>query len=136
MGRKVQHRDYGKARAEVATVASERIHILLNLAQEMALKDESLSRRYVALARKISQRTKVKIPREMKKYLCKSCGIALIPGQNTKIRLHARRTGIVITCLSCGYVKRYPVTGKNESRKLHVSMKPYIAQSSAFPKKN
>ena len=45
-------------------------------------------------------------------YLCKGCGIALIPGHNAKIRLRARTTGIVISCLSCGAVKRYPVNAK------------------------
>ena len=136
MGRNAPRRDYGKTRAAVAEIATERIQILLAHAKNVAIKDETLSRRYVSLARKISQRTKVKIPRESKKYLCKECGIAPVPGQNAKVRLHAHRTGIVITCLSCGALKRYPVTPRKALRQERVAMKPYIAQSEHFPKKN
>jgi len=112
MGSKNAKRNYGKTRAAVASVASERFQILLDQAKSMALKNEKLSRRYVGLARKISSRTKVRIPREAKMYLCKGCGLALVPGHNAKIRLHAHTTGIVISCLSCGAVKRYPVNSK------------------------
>src|SRR5260370_11342551 len=112
MGGKSARRNYGKTRAAVASVATERFQILLDQAKKMALTDEKLSRRYVSLARKISSRTKVRIPRESKMYLCKGCGLALVPGHNAKIRLHAHTTGIVISCLSCGAVKRYPVNPK------------------------
>src|SRR5260370_13269547 len=109
MGGKMARGKYGKTRGAVASVATERFQILLNQAKSMALTDERLSRRYVSLARKISSRTKVRIPRESKMYLCKGCGLALVPGHNAKIRLRAHTTGIVISCLSCGAVKRYPV---------------------------
>ena len=112
MGGKSARRNYSKTRAAVASVATERFQILLDQAKSMALTDEKLSRRYVSLARKISSRTKVRIPRESKMYLCKGCGLALVPGHNAKIRLHAHTTGIVISCLSCGAVKRYPVNPK------------------------
>jgi ribonuclease P protein subunit RPR2 len=117
MGNKNTRRDYGKTRAAVASVATERFQILLDQARKMALTDEKLSRRYVSLARKISSRTKVRIPRESKMYLCKGCGLALVPGLNAKIRLHAHTTGIVISCLSCGVVKRYPVSTKIAANK-------------------
>jgi ribonuclease P protein subunit RPR2 len=117
MGSKNTRRNYGKTRAAVASVATERFQILIDQAKTMALKDEKLSRRYVNLARKISSRTKVRIPRESKMYLCKGCGLALVPGQNAKVRLHAHTTGIVISCLSCGAVKRYPVSAKSAAVK-------------------
>ena len=112
MGSKNARRNYGKTRTAVTSVATERFQILLDQANQMARTDEKLSRRYVSLARKISSRTKVRIPRESKMYLCKGCGLALVPGHNAKIRLHAHTTGIVISCLSCGAVKRYPVSAK------------------------
>jgi ribonuclease P protein subunit RPR2 len=117
MGNKNPRRNYGKTRAAVASVATERFQILLDQARKMALTDEKLSRRYVNLARKISSRTKVRIPKESKMYLCKGCGLALVPGLNAKIRLHAHTTGIVISCLSCGAVKRYPVGAKIAANK-------------------
>jgi ribonuclease P protein subunit RPR2 len=117
-------------------VARERIEILISHAKEMADKDKGLSRRYVDLARRISERTKVRIPGELKRYLCKECGIALIPGRNARIRLHARNTGIVITCLECGTMRRFPVTRKTGTKMPHPAMKPYIAQPEPFSKKN
>ena len=135
VGRGDKRRSYGKTRAAVATVAAERIEILIDQAKQMARKDEILSRRYVGLARKISERTKVRIPGEVKKYLCKVCGVALVPGYNAKVRLHARRCGIVITCGSCGAVRRFPVS-KKPARDVPAAMKPYISEASAYPKKN
>src|SRR5206468_1859022 len=99
-------------------------------------KNENLSRRYVDLARRISKRTKTRIPSEVKRYLCKGCGIALVPGHNARVRLHAHNTGIVITCLSCGSVRRYPVNSRISPKKVLRPMKPYIAQTLPFPKKN
>src|SRR3989442_4702633 len=117
MGGKSARRNYSKTRAAVALVATERFQILLDQAKKLASTDVKLSRRYVNLARKISSRTKVRIPRESKMYLCKGCGLALVPGHNAKIRLHAHTTGIVISCLSCGAVKRYPVNARPTANK-------------------
>jgi ribonuclease P protein subunit RPR2 len=136
MGRSSGRRTYGKTRVAVASVARERIEILLGHAREMVEKNEDLSRRYVDLARRISGRTKVRIPGELKRFLCKGCGIALVPGQNARVRLYARNSGIVITCLSCGMVKRYPVTRRERPKKAGIAMKPYIAQPVPFSKKN
>ena len=135
MGRS-SSRAYGRTRATVATIARERIEILVREAKEMALKDPDLSRRYVDLARRISKRTKVRIPGELKRYLCKGCGIALVPGHNATIRLHARNSGIVITCQLCGSVKRYPASKRIASVNGRRAIKPYIAQTFQVPKKN
>ncbi len=136
MGRSTARRNYGRTREAVASVARERIEILVDQAKEMARKNENLSRRYVDLAWRISKRTKTRIPSEVKRYLCKGCGIALVPGHNARVRLYAHNTGVVITCLSCGSVRRYPVNRKSGSKKVLRSMKPYIAQTLPFPKKN
>ena len=136
MGRCTSRRNYGKTREAVASVARERIEILIDQAKEMARKNEDLSRRYVDLAWRISKRTKTRIPSDVKRYLCKGCGIALVPGHNAKVRLHARSSGIVITCLSCGSLRRYPVNIRISPKKVLRPMKPYIAQTSPFPKKN
>ena len=135
MGRGIARRNYGKTRAAVAAIAQERIEILIGHAKDMVQKDEKLSRRYVSLARKISERTKVRIPREMKMYLCKECGIVLVPGRNSRIRLYARNSGLVITCLSCGAVKRYPVAPRPNTIEASPAMKPYMSQAPAYPKK-
>src|SRR6266540_4920232 len=75
LGRRPPRRNYGKTRAAVASVARERIEILVDQARKTVKDNEELSRRYVDLARRISERTKVRIPSELKRYLCKGCGI-------------------------------------------------------------
>jgi len=114
-------RKYSRVRSEIATVARERIEILLGQARDFLDRDPKLARRYVELARKISMRTKVRIPTQDKRFLCKGCGLPLIPGRNARIRIIPGNTRIVITCLSCGRLRRYPYTrnrlknnGKNQ----------------------
>ena len=135
MGRTTGRRDFGRTRAAVSEVARERIDILIQQAQETVEKDEVLSRRYVDLARRISERTKVRVPRETKKYLCKNCGIMMVPGRNARIRLYARTGGVVITCLACGVIRRYPVSPRKRAMARQQLMKPYIAQSEPLSKK-
>src|SRR3989441_10395887 len=108
MGNRPTRRNYGKMRSAVATVARERIDILLRQAEEILPRDVELSKRYVGLAKKISKRTKVRIPREKKHYLCKNCGRPLVPGKNARIRLRPANSRIVISCLGCGAFRRYP----------------------------
>ena len=109
---KPRQRNYGRVRSTIASIAEERIQILLKQARKN-LDDETMSLRYVELAGKISKRTKVRIPPEEKRYLCKGCGLPLIPGKNARVRVVSRNPRIVITCLSCGKLKRYPFTRNN-----------------------
>ncbi len=109
---KSRQRSYGRVRSSVASIARERIDILLREARAN-VGDVEMSRRYVELARKISKRTKVRIPSEEKRYLCKGCGLPLIPGKNARVRVLAGNPRVVITCLSCGTLRRYPFTKRN-----------------------
>ena len=120
MGNRDVRRNYSRVRSTIASVAEERMRILLEHARDAAREDGTLSRRYVGLARKISMRTKVRIPRAEKLYLCKECGIALLPGLNARIRLRPGKSRIAVTCLSCGGVRRYPVLRKRTKRKGHL----------------
>ncbi len=96
----------------VNEIARERIDILLSEARKSLDHDTKLSRRYTELAWKISMRTKVKIPREQKRYICNACGLPLIPGKNARVRILARDSRIVVTCLTCGALRRYPFSKK------------------------
>ncbi len=108
MGNRPTRRNYGKMRSVVTTVARERVDLLLRQAREILPRDVELSKRYVGLAQKISKRTKVRIPREKKHYLCKHCGQPLIPGRNARVRLRPTNSRIIISCLACGAIRRYP----------------------------
>ncbi len=84
----------------------ERIKILLQLAdQRMRENEEDLAKRYVNLALLISKKYNVRIPRDMKYRICKKCKLFIVPGKNARVRL--KKGKVVITCLNCGYKKRY-----------------------------
>src|SRR5947199_10571571 len=108
MGNRPMRRNYGKMRSAVATVARERIEILLRQAEEILPQDVQLSTRYVGLAKKSSKRTKVRIPREKKHYLCKNCGQPLLLGKNGRIRLRTVNSRVIISCLGGRPVRRSP----------------------------
>lgn len=87
-------------------MAEQRIGRLFELAERAYPGRPDLANRYVAIARRISMRHRVGIPQTLKKKFCKECGAFLVPGENSRIRLDGRN--IVITCLECNAVKRYP----------------------------
>ncbi len=86
-------------------IALERIKILINRAMNTKSEDYELARRYIELARKISMKYKVKIPKELRVF-CKKC---LYPYKSDKIRVRIKKSRVIITCLNCGSIKRYPI---------------------------
>ena len=91
-------------RATVTGIAHMRINKLMILSKEMATSgDMEYAIRYVELARRISMRTKTKIPREHR--YCKKCYVPMVPS-TCRVRLGPHR--IVIYCRVCGSMKRIP----------------------------
>ena len=87
-------------------IARERIKILYDMALREAMEgDEALAKRYVELIFKLSRKYNVRIPREMKRHMCKECHTFLIPGKTAQVRL--KKGKVVIKCLRCGEYKRY-----------------------------
>jgi len=87
-------------------IARERISILFDLAKKEIKKHPERSRRYVELARKIGLRYNVRLPKELKRKICKKCNMLLVPGVTCKVRLKENK--IVIYCLACKSIYRYP----------------------------
>ncbi|MCX8176268.1 MAG: hypothetical protein N3E48_03430 [Candidatus Bathyarchaeota archaeon] len=94
---------------KIVEVARERIEILMeNAFKKMMENDEKLAQRYVYLARRISMRSRVKIPRRWKIFICRGCKRLMIPGLNCRVRVQRRRNPhMALTCLMCGHVKRF-----------------------------
>jgi len=104
-------------------IVRERIIRLFQLAEENAEAHPERARRYVELARKLSTKNKVPIPREWKRRFCKNCGAFWIPGKNVIIRTKPRpQPHVEFICLECGARYRYPYlreklkVGKNGKR--------------------
>lgn len=88
-----------KDQHKIKKIAEERIKILFQQAEEVFPSDKSLANRYVTLARKISMKTKTRIPTTLKRKFCKHCYKFLMPGVNSRIRTRAGK--VIISCLEC-----------------------------------
>jgi len=96
-------RSYNK-NPRIQRIAKERIYELFDLAEQ---SDSEYSDKYVNLARKISMRYKVPIPKELKRRFCKHCYRFFVPGVNLRVRVNEK--GVIYTCLSCNKQSRYPI---------------------------
>jgi len=93
-------------------IALQRIHTLFRLAREVIREDPELAQRYVKIARKIAMGTKLRLPREYRRLVCRNCKSFILPGVNCRIRIQSRREPhVVITCLNCGKHSRIPLRG-------------------------
>ncbi|MFQ5951364.1 MAG: ribonuclease P protein component 4 [Candidatus Geothermarchaeales archaeon] len=83
------------------------------LTMESALSEDlraDEAQRRVKLARRLSMKSRVRIPRKLKHFICHGCKGALIPGETATFRIRPRReTHIVVTCLRCGHIYRRPL---------------------------
>lgn len=85
-------------------IARERIEILFNLAQKE--KDKKLRDRYAELILKIAQKVRMKLPRKIKRRICKYCHAFLIPGVNLRVRTWKGK--VIYHCLECKHYMRFP----------------------------
>ncbi|MEF8879438.1 MAG: ribonuclease P [Candidatus Thermoplasmatota archaeon] len=92
-------------------IARQRIHRLFNMAEQAALnKKIDRANRYVEIARKLSMRHLVKIPRKYKRRFCKHCYHYLLPGVTCRIRIHKGK--VVFYCYNCKKFFRIPLNPK------------------------
>jgi len=91
--------------AKVHEIGEERIDKLLTMSLE-AVHDgrDDRARRYVGIARAISGKTRVKMPKERR--YCKNCNLPMVPGKNCTVRLNKHK--VCIRCDVCGEVRRIP----------------------------
>ena len=69
------------------------------------------SDRYVALARKIAMRHRVRIEKDYRRRYCHHCYRYLVPGANMRVRVHPG--WVAVTCLVCRKTTRYRVERSN-----------------------
>ena len=104
----------------VQIIAKERIEKLFKLADDQLHhhKDKIKANRYAHLAKKISMKSNVKIPKKYKRRVCPSCNSYLLPGFNSRVRIRTKRNPHVVqTCLECNHKKRYLIKKRNEDDK-------------------
>ena len=104
----------------VREIAKSRMLYLFQKAHEVFPENKSLANRYVYLARRYSQRAKIKIPFEWKKRICHKCKMFLFPGRNCRVRMHSQEgkgSHVSLTCFECNKTTRYFIKLKNEKKK-------------------
>jgi len=90
------------------TIAKKRINKLFLMAENKALSGNiTLANRYVEIARKISMRYLVPMPREYKRRFCKHCYHYLLPHVNSRVRIH--RGKLITYCHHCKKYTRIPL---------------------------
>lgn len=78
---------------------------------DQAKTNSKFSKRYISLLRKYSTRLKIPLPLEIRRSFCKDCN-SLLAG-NCRVRIKPGKKPIkIITCLSCGQIKRVGLTPK------------------------
>mgnify|MGYP000085342220 CR=1 FL=1 len=99
-------------------LAEQRIIRLLRMADEAYLREPELAMRYGELAKRISLRTNVRIPKEWRWRFCKRCGGFLYPGVNAEVRAKGKRMPhLVIRCGLCGAIRRVPYLREKKARR-------------------
>ena len=103
-----------KDKKEIKKIATKRVIKLFNMAEQRALAgDFALADRYVEVARKISMKNLVSIPKEYKRSFCKHCYSYLLPGSNSRYRVHRKK--LIVFCQNCGKYSRIPLQKKKKS---------------------
>ncbi|MEA2004367.1 MAG: ribonuclease P protein component 4 [archaeon] len=110
-------RPRGKKKTWEVDIANERIQILFAQAEKRFKTDPKLSDRYVEIARDISTKLNVSIPRELKRRFCRNCGAYLVYGANARQRVNSEKQYVILTCLKCGQKKRIPYVNEKKERK-------------------
>ncbi|MFA5125630.1 MAG: hypothetical protein WC462_01345 [archaeon] len=90
-------------------IALERIYRLF----ELAKKNEKYAKRYLTLAKRIGEKCRVSIPKELKEKYCKKCF-------SMKITLKEQKPFLIVKCSECGHEKKFGLkekTSQNEKRK-------------------
>ncbi len=86
-------------------LARERMERLFMLAAAVNVDHPERSDRYVQIARKICTRTRVRMPRPLKRLYCRHCGSFL---NAAALRVRLCEGVLITTCLLCGEQMRRP----------------------------
>jgi ribonuclease P protein subunit RPR2 len=88
-------------------IARERIAVLFGQARQSFHEHPERSNHYVAIARRIAMRQRVRMDREFRRQYCHHCYAFLVPGENVRVRVH--RGNVVVTCMQCNKKTRFRV---------------------------
>ncbi|MFQ5822045.1 MAG: ribonuclease P protein component 4 [Candidatus Heimdallarchaeota archaeon] len=116
MRTKKKSRKRRPTRKIIRTIARERIMQLYNLLDGVVAGQPELMQRYADLARKLTMKSRTRLPRAWRYRICRRCKRVLQPGRNCRVRTRGKREKHVsITCLECGWITRYMISAKKRT---------------------
>ena len=89
-------------------IARERVERLFELAEGIADERQRLADRYIELAWRMVKRYNLRLPPHLKRKFCRKCLSYLRPGVTSRVRVHPAPPRVVVTCLRCGHLMRFP----------------------------
>jgi len=102
---------------ETRQLALQRIHSLFRLAKRSIREEPQLAQRYAEIARKIAMRSRLRLPKEYRRMICRHCKSFIYPGVNCRVRVQQKREPhMVITCLVCGKITRIPLKSRSPKK--------------------
>ena len=102
---------------ETRQLALKRIRTLFELAKENIREEPELAQRYAEIARRIAMRTRVRLPVEYRRLVCRHCKSFIYPGVNCRVRVQKRREPhTATTCLLCGKTMRMPLRNRGKKK--------------------
>ena len=104
-------------------IALERMYRLFELAKETPEPSKSnafagqrktegfamYSKRYLQLAKRIGEKTRVAIPKELKEKYCKKC-------YSLNVKQEKKEPFLEVTCKECGFVKKFGLNVKEKTK--------------------
>lgn len=100
----------------VKDLANQRMTRLYSLAVSETRKGRfDLARRYISILIAISRKAQVRPYKYIRRGYCRRCKIPLIPSLTSRVRVRSERkySRIVVTCLLCGWRRRFVVKPRN-----------------------
>ena len=88
--------------------ALDKVIHLFDDAETVAGADLSLANRFIAKARRIAMKLRLRMPIPLKRKFCKKCGTYFIPGKNYRVRMNDKK--VVYSCLTCKTFMRIPTS--------------------------
>jgi ribonuclease P protein subunit RPR2 len=99
-------------------IARHRVQVLFQQATRTYKTDPKLAKTYLLAARKIAMSARMCLPPDYKSKICKKCGELLVPGESSRVRIKpTREPHVVVTCLKCGSIRRFPLKTKQKEKK-------------------
>lgn len=98
-------RRYFKKREKEKKAALERIKILFKLAKQEFPKHPERAHRYARMINDLVKKVRVRLPKDVKRFICRQCNQLLVPGKNLKVK--SSKGFMIYECLNCGNTRKY-----------------------------